>query len=132
MQASRPSANRVRQRDQLLSHLSTVIHSLGGQYSIVPFGSVAVASDGNTSDLDLTIADADHPDGFDDPRLFVRPDAPYNTRKLAKILSGNKGGMDQVQAVPWAKVPVGQSRTNAGLVTLTRALTPDSRTSSPL
>lgn len=109
LQASRPSPQRVDQRDRLLDHLSGVIRSLGPQYSIAPFGSVAVGSDGNTSDLDLTVADSDHPDGFDDPRLFVAKEAPYHTQKLARLLAGKTGKMDKVEAIPWAKVPVGQS-----------------------
>jgi predicted nucleotidyltransferase len=90
-----------------LAYLNTLISSIGPQYSVVPFGSVAVGADGNTSDLDLAIRDATHPRGFDDPKLFLEKTAPYEMRRLARRLETE---MVNVEPIPWAKVPVGESR----------------------
>ncbi|KAL7409714.1 hypothetical protein BDY24DRAFT_418600 [Mrakia frigida] len=101
--ASQPSPLRIAKRNNLLAELSHLVSGLGPQYTVVPFGSVAVGADGETSDLDLAIRDGDHPAGFDDPKLFVQRQAPYDMHKLAVKLARS---MKEVQAIPWAKVPV--------------------------
>lgn len=54
-QASQPSSATMKKRASALRRIAVAVASFGPQYRIAQFGSAAIGSDGDSSDLDLSI-----------------------------------------------------------------------------